>query len=57
MRIAVVTGATGGIGKEYVRQLGQCPDLDEIWAVARREEQLKKLSELPQRPVRAGALD
>ena len=57
MRIAVVTGATGGIGKEYVRQLGQCPDLDEIWAVARREEQLKKLSELTQRPVRAVALD
>ena len=57
MRIAVVTGATGGIGKEYVRQLGQCPDLDEIWAVARREEPLKKLSELTQRPVRAVVLD
>ena len=30
MRIAIVTGATGGIGKEYVRQLGQKNDIDEI---------------------------
>ena len=57
MRIAIVTGATGGIGKEYVRQLGQKNDIDEIWAVARREEQLKKLGELTSVPVRPVMLD
>lgn len=43
-RIAIITGATGGIGKEFVRQI-LAEDLDEIWAVARNEHKLIELRE------------
>lgn len=44
MKIAIVTGASSGIGKEFVRQLEWFyKDLDEIWVIARREERLKEL--------------
>ena len=41
-RIAIVTGASRGIGKEFVKQL-LLKDPDEIWAVARNEERLEML--------------
>lgn len=44
-KIAIITGATGGIGEEFVKQI-QCYELDEIWAVAQNE---KKLNELRQK--------
>lgn len=47
-RIAIVTGASRGIGKEFMKQL-LLKEIDEIWAVARNEEKLgmlrKELSE------------
>ena len=42
-RIAIVTGATGGIGGEFVRQLAGI-GLDEIWAVGRNEQKLSAFS-------------
>ena len=36
-KIAIITGATGGIGQEFVRQLLK-EELDEIWAVARNDK-------------------
>ncbi len=45
MNIAVVTGASSGLGHEYVKQLiAQVPDLDEIWLIARRAERLKAIA-------------
>lgn len=41
-KIAIVTGATGGIGNEFVRQILRY-DLDEIWAVGRSETKLKEI--------------
>lgn len=43
-RIAIITGATGGIGREFVRQILKY-DLDEIWAVARNRQKLNELLE------------
>lgn len=44
MKIAVVTGASSGMGREFVHQLSRnYPWLDEIWVIARREEELIKL--------------
>ena len=34
--IAIVTGASSGMGREFVRQLSQYVAVDEIWAIARR---------------------
>ena len=36
MKIAIVTGASSGMGREFVRQLPQFVLVDEIWAIARR---------------------
>ena len=41
--IAIVTGATGGIGYEFVRYLLLEGKVDEVWAVARNEEKLEHL--------------
>lgn len=44
MKIAVITGASSGIGREFVRMVDKKYDLDEIWVIARREERLRALS-------------
>lgn len=40
-RIAIVTGAAGGLGKEFVRQI--IGDVDELWAIGRNMEKLEGL--------------
>ncbi len=54
-KIAIVTGATGGLGKEFVRLL--CfEDINEIWAVARNTEKLDLLrSELGSKVIPVSA--
>lgn len=42
MRIAVVTGASSGLGKEFAKQIDDF-GFDEIWCIALREEGLEKL--------------
>lgn len=40
MKIAIITGASSGIGQEFVYQVDRaCNDLDEIWVIARTIEQ------------------
>ena len=43
-RIAIITGASSGLGREYAEQLKENTELDEIWAIARRRERLEKLA-------------
>ena len=43
MKIAVVTGASSGMGREFVKQLTQIEAFDEVWVIARREERLADL--------------
>lgn len=53
MRIALVTGASSGIGREFVRQIDRLyQKLDEIWVVARRTDLLKELQKQIGTPVR-----
>lgn len=56
-RIALVTGASSGMGKEFARRVcGEYP-VDEVWAIARNLGRLEELqNELPV-PVRAISLD
>lgn len=54
MKIAIVTGASSGMGREFVLQLSQYVQVDEIWAIARRTdalEDLKKETAVPVRPI------
>lgn len=44
MRVAIVTGASSGMGEEFCRHLDR-KDLDEIWLIARRADRLQSLSE------------
>ena len=44
MKIAIVTGASSGMGKEFTRQIERLyKNLDEIWVIARRKERLDEL--------------
>lgn len=54
--IAIVTGASSGIGKEFFLSLLN-KGLDEIWVVARRENQLLALQSCTEIPLRVFALD
>lgn len=40
MKIAVVTGASSGMGREFVYALDRQQSFDEIWVLARREQRL-----------------
>ncbi len=45
MNIAVVTGASSGLGTEFVKAIADMyPALDEIWIMARRKEKLEEIS-------------
>ena len=46
MDIAVITGASSGMGREFVLALDKEWQLDEIWVVARRKDRLQELQEL-----------
>lgn len=44
-RIIIVTGASSGMGKEFIKQiLEKESNIDEIWAIARSEDKLKELN-------------
>ena len=57
MRIAVITGASSGLGREFASQIGRDESLDEVWVIARREAQLREVQEICARPVRPVPMD
>ena len=56
-RIAVVTGASTGFGRELARLLVREPDVEELWAIARSREKLEKLREELGEKIRPMPLD
>ena len=57
MKIAIVTGASSGMGREFVRQLHKYIKVDEIWVIARRKEALEALASETPIPVRPIVMD
>ena len=57
MKISIVTGASSGMGREFVRQMHNYIQPDMIWAVARREAALQELASETSIPVRPIVLD
>ncbi|MCI1665006.1 MAG: SDR family NAD(P)-dependent oxidoreductase [Atopobiaceae bacterium] len=57
--IAIVTGASSGAGREFVRQLdaGIGGPISEIWVIARRQDRLDEVAASCTTPVRTFALD
>lgn len=57
MKIAIVTGASSGMGREFVKQVWKKEKFDEIWVIARRKEALQSLKKEVKAKVRPIALD
>ncbi len=56
-KIAVITGASSGIGREFVRTLASHGQYDEVWAIARNAERLEALKNDTDICVRPISLD
>lgn len=57
MKIAVITGASSGMGRSFALQLPQHQQFEEMWVVARREKALESLKKEVPCPVRVLPLD
>ena len=57
MKIAVITGASSGIGREFVYAVDKEMEFDEIWVIARREDRLIELQEKCRNKLRPVVLD
>ena len=57
MKIAVITGASSGMGRDFARQLDQTGNYEQLWVIARREERLMTLKEELKTPVKVFTMD
>ncbi len=58
MKIAIVTGASSGLGREFALQISaRYGKLDEIWVIARRKERLEQLADMIRIPVKVIDMD
>ena len=57
MNIAVITGASSGMGRDFAIAIDKEYELDEIWVIARRKERLEELAGQCRAAVRPLALD
>lgn len=56
-KIAIITGASSGMGRRFAETVNELGKVDEIWAIARRADRLEALKETAPYPVRPIALD
>lgn len=54
-KVAIITGATGGIGSEFTRQL--IDEVDEIWAIGRNKAKLVALENTYGKKVKGMSID
>lgn len=58
MKIAVITGASSGLGKEYALAVSRLrPEIEEIWLIARRKEKLEDVASNLSKKYRIVPLD
>ena len=57
MKIAVITGASSGMGRDFAIAIDKEYELDEIWVIARRKERLESLANHCRAKVRPLAMD
>ena len=56
-RIAVITGASSGMGRRFAETCSEMGPFDEIWVIARSRDKLETLKETAPYPVRVLAMD
>ena len=56
-KIAVITGASSGMGRRFAETVQEFGTYDEIWAIARRVDRLEELKNHTSFPVRTISLD
>lgn len=56
-RVALITGASSGLGRAFALRIGAHKALDEIWLVARRGERLEETARLIPLPTQVMAMD
>ena len=53
MKIGIITGASSGLGREFVRHVFSYYELDELWLAARREGAMREIAQaMPERKIR-----
>jgi short-subunit dehydrogenase len=57
MKIAVITGASSGMGRDFVRMIDKIEECDEIWVIARREGRLAEIESQTGKVIRPIELD
>jgi len=59
MRTAIITGASTGLGREFVRQLADVfPEVECYWLIARRADRLREVADsLPDKKVECLSMD
>lgn len=57
MKTAIITGASSGMGREFVRKTAQRGDVGEIWVIARRRDRLEALAQELSVPLHILPLD
>ena len=57
MKIAIITGASAGMGREFVNAIDREYTLDALWVIARRADRLEALRQSCRTPVKPLALD
>lgn len=56
-KIAIITGASSGLGRDFVLALDRDEQFDEIWVIARRAERLEALRPALRAPLRTLPMD
>ncbi|MCM1121019.1 MAG: SDR family NAD(P)-dependent oxidoreductase [Eubacterium sp.] len=56
-KIAIITGASTGLGREFVRLIKEKSEIDEIWAIARHQDKLDKLRKQMGPKIRPFSMD
>lgn len=56
-KISVITGASSGMGRDFVKMIDMIEECDEIWVIARRREKLEELKSENGKIIRPVELD
>ena len=56
-RIAVITGASSGMGRDFVRMIDKIEECEEIWVIARRKNKLEEIESETGKVIRPVELD